>query len=374
MRTIIYQSILEVDPSSWNSLAGDVLNSHEMLMTLEESRIPGVRLRYATVEENNGHVLAAAPIASISIDARNLTHGLFRASISGIRKFNRDFLRTNLILCGTPLSVGNAPARIRQGADPFLVMLELARVVEELGEEEGITWQAFKEFDQQERCAAQSALESRSWFLVPSELANSVSIPWSSYEDYLASLRSPYRRKIRKASRQMACEGLRVEEKPLSDVYDSTLHRLYESVVDRAPIQLERLNREFFVALGKNFGDRARILTFTRDRRVVGWVALLRDRGVVYDLFHGIDYDEIARSQLYFNQLAEVIRFAIQRGAHRLELGQSSNVAKARFGSSTKPLWLALRHTNPVIRALQLQNLLQNLPEYCPGPPIVLPS
>lgn len=38
-------------------------------------------------------------------------------------------------------------------------------------------------------------------------------------------------------------------------------------------------------------------------------------RRTAYDLFHGIDYGEKDSSALYFNQLAEVIRLSLERGA-----------------------------------------------------------
>ena len=72
--------------------------------------------------------------------------------------------------------------------------------------------------------------------------------------------------------------------------------------------------------------------------------------GNAYDLFHGIDYAENEPNALYFNQLAEVVRVAIDCRVRRLSLGQSTDVAKARFGAVTAPLWIALRHQNAAVR------------------------
>lgn len=62
---------------------------------------------------------------------------------------------------------------------------------------------------------------------------------------------------------------------PLAEGYDRTLHALYEAVVDRAAVQLERLTPEFFSALGEAYGDAAELIRFSRDGKVIGWIAVL---------------------------------------------------------------------------------------------------
>jgi hypothetical protein len=88
-----------------------------------------------------------------------------------------------------------------------------------------------------------------------------------------------------------------------------------------------------------------------RDGTVVGWVAMLFADGVAYDLFHGIDYACNEELALYFNQLAAVIRLAIERGALRVSLGQSTDTAKARFGAVAVPLWIGLAHRSRAVTA-----------------------
>jgi hypothetical protein len=46
-----------------------------------------------------------------------------------------------------------------------------------------------------------------------------------------------------------------------------------------------------------------------------------------------------------------VIRLAIERGARRLSLGQSTWEAKMRFGARPRPLWIALQHRSALVSA-----------------------
>jgi hypothetical protein len=354
LRAKLHESIADIDRAEWDRLGSDPLSSHAVLAALERAALPGIRTWCATVEDASGRIVAAAPVARIEVDAERLTHGLFRTLIKAVRKVYPRFLRTALMICGTPLSVGNPPVRLASELYPAPILEQLAGLIEQLGKRESAPWLAFKEFPGDQLADAHMALMGNGtlWSIVPSEPNSSLPIEWSSYDEYLGNLRSHYRYKIRSAARALARDGVKVDVVPLAEGYDRTLHSLYEAVVERAAVQLERLTPEFFTALGQAYGDAAQLIRFSREGKVIGWIAMLVSEDAVFDLFHGIDYAECERTALYFNQLAEVVRFSIRSGARRLSLGQSTEVAKARFGAQPVPLWVAVRHLNPIVGRL----------------------
>ena len=354
MKVTLYDRIADVDPALWDAAGQDVFSSHAMLRALEGARLPGVRMWYATVADSAGRTVAAAPITCIHIDAERLTHGVFRSLISAVRKGHRGFLRTKLIVCGTPLSVGNPPLRSDNAVDQELVLHDLAGLLDELGDAEQAPWRVFKEFDTNQLASATRGLGAckHRWLLAPSEPNAHIQINWRSFAAYLASLRSHYRYKIKSASRKMMRAEVTVQETPLSGAYDDSLHELYDAVLNHAAVQFERLTPQFFRAVGHEFGDAARLLTFRHEGRAIGWVALLFDGDIAYDLFHGIDYSENEETALYFNQIAEVVKLAIQCRVRRLSLGQSTEIVKARFGAQGVPLWIGLRHRSRIVTAM----------------------
>ncbi len=342
----LHERIDAIDPERWDAVGTDPLSCHRMLSALERAELPGVRLWYALVEDARGTTVAAAPLTRIAIDGEHLTHGAFRRLIRAVRVARPDFLRTSLLACGTPLSVGNAPLRAAEGVDHVRVTQVLATRLGELADAEKAPWRVFKEFGLRHLATANLALldNGRPWVLAPSEPNASIDLCWESFDRYLASLRGHYRYKIRAAARKMAGAGVSVEVTSLAEAYDHTFHALYEAVLERANVRFEHLTPLFFQLLGRAFGDAAPFLVFRRGDRVVGWVAMLVWEGTAYDLFHGIDYAENEESALYFNQLAAVVRVAIERRARRLSLGQSTETAKARFGARAVPLWIGLQH------------------------------
>jgi hypothetical protein len=351
LRTRLFDRIEDVDPVRWEVTGSEPFSSTAVLRALEEAELPGVRMRYVALEDAAGRWVAATSLASLEIDGARLTHGLFRGIIETVRRLNPGFLKTRLMVCGTPLSVGNPPVRLARGTDAVVALRTLGGVLGEVAEEERSSWRVFKEFPATQLDAARTALSSGTsrWILVPSEPNCGMSIPWPSFEAYLADLRSHYRYKIRKAAHRLAMDGVKTDVAPLGEAYDATAHALYEQVLQRADVRLERLTEKFFRAFGSAFGDRALLIRFRRNGELVGWVATLQDGSVAYDLFHGIDYSGAGDSDLYFNQLAAAVRLAIRRRAAYLSLGQSTLTAKARFGAKAVPLWLALRHRSAVL-------------------------
>jgi len=348
LTTRCHERLDEVDPSRWDAVGKDPLSTHAVLTSIDRAGLPGVRLRALTVEDGSGRWIAAAPLATIEIDGAKVTRGLFHAIVRAVRAVHPGFLRTSMLLCGTPLSVGNPPARVVDGVPAQLVYAELEGALRRIASTERIAWQSFKEIPLSDVDAVGETLECQKWTIAPSEPNLALALPWPSFSAYLRSLRSHYRYKVRLAERKRVREQLEVDAVPLSEGYDAAAHALYEAVFARARVQLEHLTPEFFRALGRSHPHSAWILRFRKDGTLVGWVAMLLADGVAYDLFHGMDYRVCASSGLYFNQLAEAIRFAIARGAHALVLGQSSETAKARFGGRAVPLWIAVRHRSAV--------------------------
>lgn len=349
----LVERIGDVDSASWDGLGGDPLSRHAVLSVLERAALPGVRIWYALVEDGTGPVTAAAPIFRIEVDGRRLTRGPFRALIGAVRRWNPRFLQTSLMVCGTPLSVANPPVRFGERTDRVAVLRALASTLDRLGDAHGAPWRVFKELGAGDLPAARAALcaGARPWMIAPSEPNSVVDVEWASFDDYLRSLRSHYRYKIRAAERKLVRAGGTIDVVPLAGAYDSTLHALYDAVAKRAAVRLEQLTARFFVELGTALGDGARLILFRRSGRVLGWVAVVLADGTAYDLFHGIDYGANESTALYFNQLAAVLRLAIARGARRVSLGQSTEVAKARFGADAVPLWIGLRHRSRIVQA-----------------------
>ena len=351
MRIRIHDHIGDIDPLRWDAVGDDPLSRHAVLLALEQAALDGVRMVYATIEDERGRPVAQVPFARLQMDGARLTHGLFRRGIETLRAIDSDFMRTALVICGTPLSVGNPPFRLAAGVDPVPVWVRVGSLTDELADELGAPWRAFKELAAGDLAAAR-ALARQGWVTAPSEPGCLLRLRWRDFDHYLSSLRHPYRYKILKSARKLERAGVVVDVQPLAASYTADAHRLYEAVHERAEVQLERLTPEFFTALGRAYGDRARLIRFLHEGRLVGWVAVLVAGSRVHDLFHGLDYAANDRFDLYFNQISQVIRFALDSPATSLSLGQSTETAKSRFGAVADSKWSVLRHRRAMVTSV----------------------
>lgn len=163
--------------------------------------------------------------------------------------------------------------------------------------------------------------------------------PYESVCGYMNRLRSSYRRRINQSLK--ACGDIAVE----TDGDPAQLYRLYLNTYNRSDYKLERLEEGFF-----NEADGER-LVFKRDKKPVGF-ALLRGHGKRLDfMFCGMDYNEDT-AQLYFFMLYNIVRYGIEKGYEEIDLGQTSEAAKMRFGAYAEKRYFYASHSSPFMRLL----------------------
>lgn len=142
-----------------------------------------------------------------------------------------------------------------------------------------------------------------------------------SAEEYLNSMRSPYRRRILAALKR--CQGL--TDRIVCD-NSVDVHALYMNTYEKSGYQLECLNRDFFEDID------ADKIVFFQDGRPVGFILLKEDRKKLFFLFCGMDYSYPA-ADLYYCMLYRIVRYAIEHHCGEIDFGQTSENTKMRFGA-----------------------------------------
>jgi hypothetical protein len=175
---------------------------------------------------------------------------------------------------------------------------------------------------------------------------------WRTYEDYLASLNSKYRKTSRQIDKEIAAAGCRVES--LADVegHAAELHALYLQVHEHARLRLVTLKPEFIPALSQTFGDDLRCTVIRRGDQLLGFVTTLKDGETAVGYYIGFDRATNTETPLYFRLLQAVVDDAIKLGCRRLSLGRTALEPKARLGARPAPLRVWIRHRIPALNVL----------------------
>jgi predicted N-acyltransferase len=179
-----------------------------------------------------------------------------------------------------------------------------------------------------------------------------ISPRWRSFEDYLASLNSKYRKTCRQIEKEVEAAGCRLEE--LTDVerYADALYELYLQTHRNARLRLVTLRSSFFPTLAAQLGDDMRWTVVKRDEELLGFVNTVRDGETAVGYYIGFDRPSNAEVPIYFRLLQAVVDDAIKFGCTSLSLGRTALEPKARLGARPSPMRVLIRHRIPALNIL----------------------
>lgn len=169
-------------------------------------------------------------------------------------------------------------------------------------------------------------------------------IRWSSFDEYMDSLRSNYRYRFRKALKKAAPLKLRYLNS--GEEFTDEMYKLYEQVYDKSRIRVEKLTPEFFR------GEFFRIFVLEDGEGVRGFVQLLANGGELVFEFVGLDYSVQSKYDTYLAMLLEIIRYAVEHGFKTVDFGQTADDTKLKLGSEYIYLYAYLNHKNRLLNAV----------------------
>lgn len=174
---------------------------------------------------------------------------------------------------------------------------------------------------------------------------------FTDFEDYMSSLRSSYRRRIRTALEKGS--DLHISRIEVSD-FSEAHYDLYRSVYGRSGNKLELLPIEFFRKCG------AEIYEFRDPRNdLLAFVQLLESKNELMFLFCGFREEDVKSCDIYMNMLLFILKEGIRRGSSAINFGQTSEETKSKLGCEEIKKYLHIHHSNPIINWI-LQKLTPN--------------
>jgi hypothetical protein len=169
---------------------------------------------------------------------------------------------------------------------------------------------------------------------------------FTSFDGYLKSIRSSYRRRYKNISRKF--KNISINSGPCS-VFSKEMYQQYLEVLKRSKGRLERLTSDFFKYLPPAF----RLTHFYDSKELVGWHITLKEENTFYYFLGGINYRQNNRYSTYFNILFDILKQGIESGAERIDFGQTAEIPKMRLGGKVAEKFMLANHSN-----LLLKNLL----------------
>lgn len=185
-------------------------------------------------------------------------------------------------------------------------------------------------------------------------------VRWSTFDEYLESLRSSYRHRLKKAQEKWQQVKVALVE---PEVFDRDNYQLYEEVFLNSEAELEKLELDFFQQMPLT----SVMIKASFKKQKLGFVQLVNNGTELIFLFIGFNHKLNITFDIYINLLLEIIRFAIDNKFKTIDLGQTAEETKLKLGSKLVSKSMYINHSNPWLDkfANQYINLLSyKVPEY----------
>jgi predicted N-acyltransferase len=166
-------------------------------------------------------------------------------------------------------------------------------------------------------------------------------IHWRSFDDYVADMRSGYRRRVKLNLARIADKDIRSELlddfSHLSEQFVEQWTHLYDNATE---YKREVLTRAFYDNI--NHLPNAKALVFYKRGRMIAHCLLLFEGDVLRWMYVGKDGAEA--EDLYPFMLYEMVRHAIAANMRWVKLGITTYIAKTDIGAEMVPLFMYMKH------------------------------
>jgi hypothetical protein len=350
-------SIDYLDSIQWNAVVGNnsLFLSQPYLRVLEQAGPDNLRQRYALIFRGPKPVAAVAAqsvIVSLSRVSQKPKKGRAAAPL--------EKLQEKMLICGNLLSWGMHGIAFAPNEDPTALWPAIAESLYRLRRADklfGDTDLIMVKDIPNAHAAGASALSRFSYRQLETEpnMVLDISSKWRTYEDYLASLTSRYRKQAKQIDKEVAAARFQVELLSGPDEvarHGERLHELYLQTHHNARLRLVTLSPEFLPTLAAQLGEDLRCTIVRRDDQLLGFVTTVRDGGTAVGYYIGFDRKVNADVPIYFRLLQAVVDDAIKFDCRSLSLGRTALEPKARLGARPDPFRIWIRHRIPMLNVL----------------------
>lgn len=167
---------------------------------------------------------------------------------------------------------------------------------------------------------------------------------FNSWEEYVSAFRSDYRRRMNQIIEK---QDFKIEKIPIGH-FSSEMYSLYLQVFKKSTAKLEKLSLIFF----KNLPEIFKLRIALKDNQLLGWNITLTYPPYQYFFLGGIDYSTNKDHSTYLFLLSNIVREGIENQVKYIELGQTAEIPKMRFGGQLENRFMMGRHSNRVFNYL----------------------
>ncbi len=353
-----------LDKTHWNKVTShdSLFLSPRYLRVLETAGPENLRQCYALIYNDKD------PVAAIA--AQSVTVSLARLRRKSSKNIPIDGLEEKMLVCGNLLSWGMHGVCFAPNVDHEPLWPAVAEAIYRLRRVDklfGDTAFVMVKDIPDAYASSATALSRFSYRELETEpnMVLEISPNWKSYDDYLASLTSKYRKQAKQIEKEVEAAGCTVAEIKTNEIARNAeqLHALYLQTHKNARLRLVTLPVAFLPTLAAELGDDMRFTVLRKGETLLGFVTTVKDGETAVGYYIGFDRKANAEFPIYFRLLQSVIGHAISLGCKRLSLGRTALEPKARLGARPDPMRVYIRHRIPMLNLI-VRGLLHTIDDH----------
>ncbi|HEV7767520.1 MAG TPA: peptidogalycan biosysnthesis protein [Thermoanaerobaculia bacterium] len=352
MHPKVHASIDDVGAERLAQLPTGLDFSFGLLRAMERSLWGELAVRYVTVEDDAGKLLAFTPVyLGSNLNLNALLPKAIQTGYNAMVSALGTAMATRVAVVGVLISdrgwIPMHPELQDRAGALKLLLKEIDRVAKEHHAQITMLKDIHKDYPAEERALMRAAGYTEG-FSLPTIRINT---DYRSFDEYLNQQLSKNGRKH--ARKQFVKAEGTYSLRAFDDFEDMIPHvfGLHRAVFLKAKYQFEELPPAFFVECSRSTTPKTELLICERnDGRIVGSLLIFYNDTEQQNKRIGIAYD-IPDSGLIYNLLNYTgIQRAIARGIKRLWLGQSSYTPKTRMGGELDDQYLLLKALDPILK------------------------
>ena len=353
---LFFSTIDKIPPQIWEDL-GCIKNSYfhpDFLKSLEENH-KEITFSYIVLVNDKNKPTAFASLKIIDFELNSIKNDFEILKDIG-RKLHvfPDKKPLKLLTCGNTFVSGEHGVFIKENQDKKAIIKELAESINHfVNSDKKLKKQidAFliKDFAN-ESLFITNELKDFSYhpFSVEPNMQLVLHTDWQNFDDYLASMKTKFRVKAKKAFKQSA--HIRIEEITLINIEEQLpkMTTLYEKVASNAGFNLGSFNLETYKDLKEKFGENYILKSYWLEDKIVGFISGIVNKDSLDAHFVGIDYQLNREHAIYQRMLYDYIEIAINRKLKTLNFGRTASEIKSSVGAIPQDLTMYLRHQKTI--------------------------
>jgi len=341
----VVNRIAELPENDWKSVFPKALENYRFFKALDESSFDKFKFYYILVYEDN------VPLGATSCLIANFplsiaVTGFPRKILVITEKLIPCILNPKTLICGLPMGEG----RIGIAGKTEIVMKEINNALEKLAKEQKADLIMYKDFNSSYDDLLRPVLEN-GYLRLESFPSSDMEVNFRSFEEYLKKL-SPSSRENLKRNLKRADAKAKIELTVKNAVEGEELrqvHELYLQTYNKQEVGFEKLPIDFFANVAKNMPDETRFFLWRIEGRLVAFAFCLVSGDYFIDYYLGFDYSVSHIYSLYFVRFRDLMKWCIDHGIKRYEMGPTTYEPKRRLDFNFIRLYLYLKHRNKLV-------------------------